>query len=237
MCIFYLKSVLLTRSRLQLHTEDVLHRMYYVVHISLSFLMAISIEDPDHSFFHYGTMAWYHAVSSAVTRACTLLMWLYALRNDLESSKNAESMYAWQNNHAEKQIMVHAGTLLVSIVLFAASIMVPWNYNNEVDEEAPSEKRLTAGMWLLAVAIEQLGTSYGAIYMELPFAASYAGERMQAWLMLCFGESVIALLIEPIYYDETQLVAIIAAFFMILCICKLLAYFQVVIIVYIVRFL
>lgn len=197
--------------------------MYYVVHISLSFLMAISIQDPDHSFFHYGTMAWYHAVSSAITRSCTLVMWLYALRNDLESSKHAESMYAWQNNHAQRQIMVHAFTLLVSIILFVVSALISWSYvdqKNDTNDEDADHKMWTAGIWLLAVSVEQFGSSYGAIYMALPFAASYAGERMQAWLMLCFGEAVIALLIEPIYYDEAQLVAISTAFFMILCICK-----------------
>ena len=185
--------------------------------------MAISIQDPNHSFFHYGTMAWYHAVSSAITRSCTLVMWLYALRNDLESSKHAESMYAWQNNHAQYQIMVHAFTVLVSIVLFVVSALIAWSYvdnKNDTDDEDANHKMWTACIWLLAVSVEQFGSSYGAIYMDLPFAASYAGERMQAWLMLCFGEAVIALLIEPIYYDEAQLVAISIAFFMILCICK-----------------
>jgi hypothetical protein len=185
--------------------------------------MAISIQDPDHAFFHYGTMALYHAVSSAITRSVTLVMWLYALRNDLESSKHAESMYAWQNNHAQDQIMVHAGTLMISIALFMTSALIAWEYvgsKSGTDDENASNTMLTAGIWLLAVSVEQFGSSYGAIYMDLPFAASYAGERMQAWLMLCFGEAVIALLIEPIYYDEAQLVAISTAFFMILCICE-----------------
>ena len=62
--------------------------------------------------------------------------------------------------------------------------------------------------------------------MKLPFAGEYAGERMQAWLMLCFGESVIALLVEPINYTSEELGAILAAFMMILCLCT--AYFDIV---------
>lgn len=50
----------------------------------------------------------------------------------------------------------------------------------------------------------------------LPFAAEYAAERMQAWLMLAFGESVIALLIEPIYYEKGGLEAVTFSFIMIL---------------------
>jgi hypothetical protein len=44
--------------------------------------------------------------------------------------------------------------------------------------------------------------------------------------MLCFGESVIALLIEPIFYDSVQVGSITAAFIMILCLCT--AYFDIV---------
>ena len=34
-----------------LHTEDLLHRLYYVAHIFTSFLMAVAIDHPDHTFF------------------------------------------------------------------------------------------------------------------------------------------------------------------------------------------
>ena len=40
---------------------------------------------------------------------------------------------------------------------------------------------------------------------------------MQAWLMLCFGESVIGLLISPSYYDKTSIKSIMASFVMIFC--------------------
>jgi hypothetical protein len=38
---------------------------------------------------------------------------------------------------------------------------------------------------------------------------------MQAWLMLCFGESVIGLLISPLYYDSVSLKSILASFVMV----------------------
>jgi hypothetical protein len=40
---------------------------------------------------------------------------------------------------------------------------------------------------------------------------------MQAWLMLCFGESVIGLLINPSYYDSVSLKSIMASFVMVFC--------------------
>lgn len=39
-----------------LHTEDMVHRFYYVGHITASFVMAITVDHPDHSFFHYSSM-------------------------------------------------------------------------------------------------------------------------------------------------------------------------------------
>jgi hypothetical protein len=49
---------------------------------------------------------------------------------------------------------------------------------------------------------------------------------MQAWIMLCFGESVIGLLIEPIFFDLKEFASLIAAFFMILSVCT--AYFDII---------
>jgi hypothetical protein len=39
-----------------LHTEDMLHRVYYVAHITTSFIMAITIQHPSHDFFNYSAM-------------------------------------------------------------------------------------------------------------------------------------------------------------------------------------
>ena len=144
--------------------------------------------------------------------------------------------YSYHKNSARKQLAVHAGSILAAIVVFIVSMNVPrglgsdvqWDDEHEREEdESLRSHAIATGLWLLAVALEQFGNSYGAVYMKLPFPAAYAGERMQAWLMLCFGESVIALLIEPIFFlDKTQLGSIVAAFFMILCICT--EYFDIV---------
>jgi hypothetical protein len=39
-----------------LHTEDVLHRFYYVAHIITSFFMAISIQNPEFTTFNFHYM-------------------------------------------------------------------------------------------------------------------------------------------------------------------------------------
>jgi ribosomal protein L17 len=39
-----------------LHTEDMIHRLYYVFHITASFIMAITIQHPSYSFFSYHQM-------------------------------------------------------------------------------------------------------------------------------------------------------------------------------------
>ena len=58
--------------------------------------------------------------------------------------------------------------------------------------------------------METLGNAVACVYMKLPFCGQYAGQRMQAWVMLCFGESVVGLLIQPIYYSSEELGALIA---------------------------
>jgi hypothetical protein len=40
---------------------------------------------------------------------------------------------------------------------------------------------------------------------------------MQAWLMVCFGESVIGLLINPSYFDSVSIRSIMASFIMVFC--------------------
>ena len=46
---------------------------------------------------------------------------------------------------------------------------------------------------------------------------------MQTWLMLCFGESVIGLLLSPINYDRTSFEVLMVSFGMVFClvtVCK-----------------
>jgi hypothetical protein len=52
---------------------------------------------------------------------------------------------------------------------------------------------------------------------QLPFNGEYGGKRMQAWLMVCFGESVIGLLINPSYFDSVSIRSIMASFIMVFC--------------------
>ena len=54
-----------------LHSEDFVTRLYYVLHISASFLMALTIEHPDHKFFNFKAQAWYLAASSIIGRVFT----------------------------------------------------------------------------------------------------------------------------------------------------------------------
>lgn len=101
--------------------------------------------------------------------------------------------------------------------LFAVSIVVPWRFGDESQAEALRPWG-AAIIWLCAVAVEQAGNAYASLFMQLPFAAKYCGERMQAWLMVCFGESVIAIILNPIFFNGSSLGALAAAFFMILAV-------------------
>jgi len=59
----------------------------------------------------------------------------------------------------------------------------------------------------------------------MPFCAEYCGERMQAWLMLSFGESVIALLYNAHDYTAATIRSLVLSFIMILI--MVTAYFDI----------
>jgi hypothetical protein len=148
-------------------------------------------------------------------------MWGYACTNDFAKHRHEHSISDFTTIDVRKQMSVHFFSLLVSIVLFATTMLVPWHYASNGTHHWP-----TSTLWLLAVFVEQVGNSSACVFFNLPFPAMYAGSRMQAWVMLCFGESVIALLIEPIFFDKSQFSAISAAFVMLLCLC--ITYFDIV---------
>jgi len=136
--------------------------------------------------------------------------------------KDKHSINEYTVKDIKSQFQCHIITLLISICIFS-STMMPWWFNhssnknnddnnddNNNDDNSGHNINLTlvyiiTSLWFLAIIIEQFGNNYACIYMKLPFSAIYAGERMEAWLMLCFGESVIALLIKPVFYDPNQL--------------------------------
>mmetsp|Transcript_50693 Transcript_50693/g.64944 ORF Transcript_50693/g.64944 Transcript_50693/m.64944 type:complete len:1082 (-) Transcript_50693:161-3406(-) len=76
---------------------------------------------------------------------------------------------------------------------------------------------VTISLWIFAVFVEQLGNNLASIYGPLPFNGEYAGKRMQAWVMVCFGESIIGLLINPSYFDSVSIISILASFVMVFC--------------------
>jgi hypothetical protein len=152
-------------------------------------------------------------------------MWYYAYRMDLKAQHHEESLFVYSHEHIRKQLGVHFFSILVAMGIFAFSMVVPWSYT-DLEHESWKDTWPTAALWILAIAVEQLGSSIASVFMKLPFPAMYAGERMQAWIMLCFGESVIGLLIEPIFFDLKEFASLIAAFFMILSVCT--AYFDII---------
>jgi len=105
--------------------------------------------------------------------------------------------------------------------LFGSSSSSSYGYGSGGQEDEEEDKEMshvpTIMLWIMAVAVETTGSVYGSIYERLPFSGEYAGERMQAWLMLCFGESVIGLLINPLYYDSLSIKSILASFVMVFC--------------------
>ena len=97
-------------------------------------------------------------------------------------------------------------------------------YSSSGDDDAPYRAESDTdqywgviALWLLAVAVEQVGNVHASVFNSLPFSGEYCGDRMQAWLMLCFGESLIGLLVNPLYFDAVSIKSVLAAFVMVFC--------------------
>mmetsp|Transcript_888 Transcript_888/g.2611 ORF Transcript_888/g.2611 Transcript_888/m.2611 type:complete len:640 (+) Transcript_888:187-2106(+) len=83
-------------------------------------------------------------------------------------------------------------------------------------------------VWGAAVLVEQLCFIYATVWMrraEVPFQYAYAADRMQAWIMLCFGESIIGLLNDETRLEDYQIKFKCLMFFIVLLMCS--CYFDV----------
>jgi hypothetical protein len=267
------------------HQEDAVHRLYYSLHVVMSFVMCMATEHPMFSFFDFGYQGFFLVMASILCRFCTFGMWLqFAYFDGHMRSNPAYAAYLPKYSRADvvAQVKKQAGSILVAIVLFGVTGALvyegdPQDGNGERRALAASSssysaygcRRLGEGaagpaeeagrelasssyssyssygcgddvyapeantnqytvvivLWLLAVAVEQAGNVYACVFDRLPFSGAYCGERMQSWLMLCFGESVIGLLINPLYYDAVTVKSILAAFVMVFCLCA--GYFDV----------
>ena len=80
-------------------------------------------------------------------------------------------------------------------MLFCISLVV---YKSECKEvfhaECKGNGNIVIILWNVALLFESLVSTFLCVYSSVPFDAAYASERMDTWMMLCFGESVIALL-------------------------------------------
>ena len=109
------------------------------------------------------------------------------------------------------QMMMHSGVLILSMIIFLVAVYV---------SEKNPESIVTVVLWLIAVFIEQFVSIYLLVFSEYAdFDARYYGERMSTWLMLAFGESVIALLSISFKFKATLVVTSCASFFFLTTLC------------------
>ena len=142
--------------------------------------------------------------------------------------------------HATRQLLLMVVGLGAGAGLFFYSMLL-WEQVDFSDEEdvevlvaieaeggslGDEKEWLTLGLWTMAVVVEQCSLTYASVFGKMPFVSEYAGERMQAWLMLAFGESVISLLEEPSDYRAKTVESFVMSFGMMLM--MTITYFDVV---------
>jgi hypothetical protein len=186
-----------------------LHRVFYALHVMMSFVMCVAIEHPDHKFFDYRYQAFFLTVSSIILRGFLVIMWSLYWYNDRAMRNNRalqSHLPKYSAEQVKRQVIVHGGSIFVAIVLLAVTCFTEYDgdpedevdntaskrhqrrdllasssYGSGEDDDAKKERNHldTIVLWILAVAVETLGNVFGSIYDTLPFSGEYAGERMQ----------------------------------------------------------
>lgn len=159
------------------HKDDLFHRVYYGLHISMSFIMAISIEHPDHYFFDFRYAASFFSFCSVIIRLLNVGVWVHFLQNDraLRENQNSRLLPKYTRQAVVQQVSRHIWCILVSSVLIAITVMLKYNgnpgakadlnaYHDDTSEEIRGHNRLTVFLWLAAIAVEQTGSTYAIIY-------------------------------------------------------------------------
>ncbi|KAJ1456108.1 hypothetical protein M885DRAFT_616638 [Pelagophyceae sp. CCMP2097] len=234
-----------------LHGNDLLHRAYYSFHIArtgaevgttqhgpraaCTFFMALYLGHANWAFFNFKEQAYYISIVSiaprSVIRLGMILMWLYTM---------ALSPAGHAMRHVARQIGIKLFAISASVCLFSVAASF-YDDPKTLDDDC-LRRRLAGGdddpcdfydshvepkynktiiLWFLAVFVEQVGCIFGCFYGRLPFAAEYAGERTQSWMMLAFGESIIGILAEDLSYDNVILKFRALSFFVVLALCFL----------------
>ena len=108
------------------HQEDAVHRIYYALHIGMSFVMSIAIEHPDYSFFNFKKQSFFLSISSILTRMVTVFMWSFTLYNDNKHRSNPDFKPGYDRKFIREQIPKHVAGILVACVLFAVTAGLDW---------------------------------------------------------------------------------------------------------------
>jgi len=62
--------------------EDAVHRLYYALHVVMSFVMCVATTHPKFAFFDFRYQGFFLIMSSIIVRFWTLGMWLLFLKVD-----------------------------------------------------------------------------------------------------------------------------------------------------------
>ena len=125
------------------HQEDAIHRVYYALHIGMSFVMGIAIEHPDYTFFNFKKQSFFLSMASILTRMVTVFMWLFMLWNDHQNRNSTEFKPGYDRNFVRRQIPKHVAGIMASCLFYA--IACGLDYNGDPDDETRRRLASTAG--------------------------------------------------------------------------------------------
>ena len=231
--------------------NDVFHRLFYSGHIALTFVMTMYLGHDEFSFFIFNVQARDFSRVSIAIRILTSIMWLHILCK-VPHGLSAAGRARLRRSTLVKLVGLAASMTCFALVAWwepdwdpkghdnpcgrrLADAYDDHDYDDHYDdgydcghEIRPSHYKSIAA-WGAAVLVEQVAFVGATVSLsdakELPFPYEYAADRMQAWIMLSFGESVIGLLNDETRLETYQLKFKILIFFTVMGLCSV--YFDV----------
>ncbi|KAH8057512.1 carboxylic ester hydrolase [Aureococcus anophagefferens] len=163
--------------------DDVLHRFFLAFHVVSSYVAATFLSHVDYEFFDFNHQATYFATATIDTGlkllGLGLSIVLFGCTFALNPHVDPKASKCYDNFH-ERRALSEDGADADEGCRDGVTV-------------APKKMR-TVALWLVAVLVEQLPTIYTCVGGSMHFCSERAGERMSAWIMLAFGESIVGML-------------------------------------------
>lgn len=208
--------------------DDFLHRIFYMSHIFCVFVTCYYVTNHETHIFSIASSGAGLCWGACLGRIDLAIMYAWAATDKQLEGANREGSTgrAW-GAFDKKVLMAHCAILIFSAILFAVAAAVHGAECDHVEhDKCEGNGSHVVVVWNVALLFESVASAALCCFGPAPFDGAYASKRMDAWTMLCFGESVVSLLNTTVPFTNDNLQAELSSFVVLATLC--IHYFDVV---------